>query len=74
MNSLNLIANTATLQDRDLYADITVDARRIIEDWTLSVMSLEWLDKKGRIKAFKDLKPVKPVSYTHLTLPTICSV
>ena len=22
-------------------------------------MSLEWLDKKGRIKAFKDLKPVK---------------
>jgi len=59
MNRLNLIANTGTLQDPDLYTDITVDAGSIIESWQLSVMSLDWLDKKGRIKALKDLKPVK---------------
>lgn len=59
MNTLNLIANTGTLQDPELYTEITVDAERTLESWQLSVMSLEWLDKKGRIKAFKDLKPVK---------------
>lgn len=59
MNTLNLIANTGTLQDPDLYTEITVDAGKIIESWTLSVMSLEWLDKKGRIKALKNLKPMK---------------
>ena len=35
----------------------------------------EWVDSESK-KTFETLNPEtnKPVSYTHLTLPTICSV
>ena len=59
MHTLNLTANAATLQDPDLYSEITLDTQKVLQSWALSVMSLEWLDQKGHIKPFDDLKPVK---------------
>ena len=32
------------------------------------------LKENKNISFFKDIKDINPVSYTHLTLPTICSV
>lgn len=59
MNTLNFTPNIGTLQSPDLYTDIIVDAAKVLKSWSLSVMSIEWLDKRGRIKSFEALKPAK---------------
>ena len=43
------------LKNRDDYIDITVDAAAVVESWRLSLMSFEWLDFQGRLKAPEEM-------------------
>lgn len=42
---------------RDRYADVTVDAARILKSWRESLYSFEWMLPDGRIKSRDELPP-----------------
>ena len=49
--------------------DLDVDVQDFVDAMTLSGSHVEGYEKKD-----KNLEKIVAVSYTHLTLPTICSV
>lgn len=60
------IINTATLKFKDSkpvqahpdrYIAITVDTAKILESWTVSLYSFEWIYTSGEIKSGDELKP-----------------
>ena len=59
---------------------LSLDKRRVrcANSVAVPVTSLGRLVKDGKIKSMEEIYlfslPIKAVSYTHLTLPTICSV
>eukprot|EP00969_Alexandrium_andersonii_P100024 4411586-Alexandrium_andersonii.AAC.1 len=43
--------------------------------WQIAVQTISWARVRGRAPDIPFTDPLfEPVSYTHLTLPTICSV
>ena len=61
-----------------LFAEVTIVAGIALAEAALSCSSLATVSENRAIFSFESdvtyTRPVMPVSYTHLTLPTICSV
>jgi hypothetical protein len=55
--SVTFIDNPLIAAKAASYESIVVDTALVLESWRMSLMSHEWLDKNGAIKATKDLKP-----------------
>ena len=55
------------MKSRLLYLNLAIDS----EDTSLG-FAIGWLKEVSKI--YDEIDVITPVSYTHLTLPTICSV
>eukprot|EP00975_Prorocentrum_lima_P010303 2192724-Prorocentrum_lima.AAC.1 len=51
------------------------DSLTVVSQWSInSFLDGEWYDTPTDLPVATSLSSICPVSYTHLTLPTICSV
>lgn len=49
--------NPNVKSDESNYANIDIDLKRALESWKMSIISMDWLDKKGNILPSSALKP-----------------
>jgi hypothetical protein len=54
-NDIKFIENPGLNGADNRYMTITLDTKRVLESWQLSLFSFEWLHPDGRIKALDEL-------------------
>ena len=75
-NALNITGNTVQVGDTDTTGYVNITGNGAVSgNWTIGgTMSAGFATWSGSIVATTKLFDIKPVSYTHLTLPTILRV